>query len=161
MLKEAIDWYGVRETPGTKNEPAIMGWAKELRLSDYTADSIPWCGLFMAYIAKVSNKPIPKNPLWALNWRNFGTPVERPMLGDVMIKNRTGGGHVTLYVGEDSGYYHCLGGNQGDAVDISRFPKTLPDGQRWFFRRPKYFNQPDNVRTVKLAAKGGIIKSEA
>lgn len=34
------------------------------------------------------------------------------------------GGDVALYVGEDAGAYHCLGGNQSDKVCITRIAKS-------------------------------------
>lgn len=160
MLVEAISLYGVVEASGSADSPEIMRWAAEVGLSSaYGSDAVPWCGLFMAVVAKRAGKgwDIPKNPLWALNWRKFGTPMERPMLGDVCIKTRVGGGHVALYVGEDDEAYHLLGGNQSDQVCIRRFPKTIA----WAFRRPAYINQPANVRRVFLAPTGAISTKEA
>ena len=53
ILREALGTHGVRETAGARNTPEIMAWAKEVRFErDYTADSIPWCGLWMSVIAK-------------------------------------------------------------------------------------------------------------
>lgn len=160
MLTEMLRIFGTQEWPEEHNNPVIMRWAHELRLSEYVADRIPWCGLAMAIVAKRAHKVVPKDPLWALNWREFGVPVTAPMLGDVLVKNRSGGGHVTLYVGEDDTSYHCMGGNQDDEVNISRFSKTLPGGQSWYVRRPYYVNQPANVRPVHLSARGKLITSE-
>jgi len=151
MLVEALKLYGTKEQPGTGDNPEIMAWAKEVGLRNaYSADSVPWCGLFMAVVAKRAGKDVPKDPLWALNWRNFGTPVSRPMLGDVMAMSRNGGGHVTLYVFETDTHYYGLGGNQDDKVNITAFLKT----RDLYFRRPKYNVQPDNVRVIKLNAQG-------
>jgi uncharacterized protein (TIGR02594 family) len=155
MLVEMLRLHGTVETPGARDNPAILAWAKEVGLERvYTDDSIPWCGLAMAVVAKRAGKPVVKDPLWALNWRKFGVPVERPMLGDVIVKTRKGGGHVTLYVGEDSTAYHCLGANQSDQVNVARYLKT----DNWSFRRPIWsIAQPANVRVVKLAAGGAPI----
>ncbi len=151
MIVEAVKLYGLLEKPGPANNPVILAMAKEVGLDRvYTADSIAWCGLFMAVVAKRAGKDVPKDPLWALNWRKFGRKVDRPMLGDVLTKNRKGGGHVTLYVGEDATHYHCLGGNQSDSVNITRVAKT----ESWGFNRPLYNTQPANVRVVKLSASG-------
>lgn len=51
MLREALACYGVRETAGPGNTRDIMAWADEIAgdvRRVYTADSIPWCGLFVA-----------------------------------------------------------------------------------------------------------------
>ena len=45
---EAIKLIGTSEVPGIKNNPAIMGWAKELLIQDiYDNDDTAWCGLFV------------------------------------------------------------------------------------------------------------------
>ena len=158
MLHEALKLYGTLEAPGVEDSPTILAWAKELELErTYTADSIPWCGLFMAVIAKRAGKVPVVSPLWAANWLNFGVETKRAMLGDVLVFKRPGGGgHVALYVGEDSDNYHILGGNQADAVNIIRIKKERCIG----IRRPVYNVQPDNVRIIQLAAEGATSKNE-
>lgn len=150
MLVEMKKIFGTIEAPGTADNPTILAWAREVGLENvYRHDSIAWCGLAMAVVARRAGKVVPHDPLWALNWRNFGMPVDRPMLGDVMVKSRAGGGHVTLYIGEDGTNYHCMGGNQSDQINITRIPMR---GIDWAFRRPLYRQQPANVRIVKVAA---------
>lgn len=149
-VREAIRLYGVVETPGKANNQLIMSWAKEVGLRDtYSADSVPWCGLFLAVVAKRAGKDVPANPLWALNWRNFGEPVDKPQLGDVLIKTRKTAsgsiaGHVAIVIGEDDTHYHVIGGNQSDAVTIARISKK----DKLWFRRPRYTVQPVTVQTL-------------
>lgn len=157
MLVEALKLHGTKEVIGSGDNPTIIEWARETGLEKlYNHDSVAWCGLFMAVAAKRAGKDVPESPLWALSWRTFGRPVAHPMLGDVLVFTRAGGGHVAIYVGEDAACWHCLGGNQGDAVSFTRIPKTR---QHWA-RRPIYVNQPTNVRVVKLAASGQISAKE-
>lgn len=124
MLIEALKWYGTKEVEGNMDNPVILAWAAELGVRQYTKDSIAWCGLLIALIAKRANKLLPNAPLWARDWLNWGNPVYTPKLGDVLIFSRKNGGHVGLYVGEDVTHYHVLGGNQGDAVSIVRIDKN-------------------------------------
>lgn len=170
MLVAALALYGTLETPGAADNPVIIAWADEVAklfptpynnwaADFYNDDSIPHCGLGMAIAAARAGRKPPDKYLSALAWKAFGVPVDRPMLGDIMIKPRFSGGkqvggHVTMYVGEDATHYHGLGSNQSDAYNIARFKKT----DRWAFRRPAYINQPTNVRVVKVAA-GGAPKS--
>jgi uncharacterized protein (TIGR02594 family) len=157
MVVEALKLHGTLETAGSKDNPTILSWAKEVGLSKtYSHDSIPWCGLFMAVIAHRADKPLPHSPLWALDWADWGVGQKAPMLGDVLVFKREGGGHVTLYVGEDPTAYHCLGGNQSDMVCITRIAK----GRLYAARRPKYMKQPDNVRKIVLKANGGLSVNE-
>jgi uncharacterized protein (TIGR02594 family) len=158
ILVNARKLLGTSEVIGDKNNPVIMKWAKDLNLqSIYVADSVPWCGLFMAHVCKVSELEIPKMPLRAKEWLNFGTKQEHAMLGDVLIFSRTGGGHVGIYVGEDTNCFHVLGGNQGDRVSIVRIDKTRCIG----VRRTKWkISQPKNVRKLFLPDVGVISKNE-
>lgn len=158
MLVEALKLYGVTEKAGAADNPEILAWAKELGLRSYTSDSIPWCGLFMAIVAKRAGKPLPAVPLKALAWATWGTKSQHPALGDVLTFTRKGGGHVGLYVGEDDTHYHVLGGNQGDAVNIKRIEKTRMYDVRRFYKT----GTPANARPIKLsAATGEVSTSEA
>ncbi|WP_022824475.1 TIGR02594 family protein [Hymenobacter norwichensis] len=166
MIKEALAELGTVEKTGAANNPVILSWAKETGEKNvaqmYVADSIPWCGLFMALVAKRAEKKLVKDPLWALNWGTFGVFTKTAMLGDVLVFVRrtadgSRAGHVGLYVGEDDTAYHVLGGNQGDCVCVARMAKN----RLYAARRPAYNLQPDNVRVVKLAAAGSLSHNEA
>lgn len=157
MVEEATKEFGCIETPGAKNNPTIMAWAKETGLTNiYTADSVPWCGLFMAVVAKRADKPAVSSPLWALSWSKFGVEGGQPRLGDILTFTRKGGGHVGLYVGEDKGAYHVLGGNQSDAVSFTRIDKA----RLYRVRRPAYKVMPATAKPYVLAATGGLSENE-
>ncbi len=157
-LLKAVELYGVTETVGSKHNPVIMGWAKELGLEKvYTADSIPWCGLYAAIVIHRAVRPVVDQPLWALNWNNFGVRVTEPMLVDILTFTRKSGGHVGFYVGEDATAYHVLGGNQGNKVSVVRIlKKRLVQA-----RRPAYNSQPTNVRKIRLEPNGIISDNES
>jgi uncharacterized protein (TIGR02594 family) len=159
LLVEAVKLLGTKEVVGKVHNPVILGWAKEVGLSKvYTADEIPWCGLAVAYAAHKAGVTVVEKPLWALSWANYGTKVSEPMLGDILTFKRDGGGHVGIYVGEDKDCYHVLGGNQGNAMSVSRIVKS----RLYQARRTKWkVAQPANVRKVILDAKGAISKNEA
>jgi len=152
MLLEMLAIYGTREVIGPKNNPVIMGWAKETNTT-YPGDDVAWCGLAVSIAAKRAGWDYhPKgNALWARNWASWGTKQDVAMLGDVLVFPRGQGGHVALYVGEDETHYHILGGNQSDMVNIVRKAKTPLLAIR---RAPWKIAQPANVRVVKLSAKG-------
>lgn len=148
MIVHAVKLFGTIETPGPGNNPTIMAWAKETGLdaSGYSGDDVPWCGLFMAVVAKRAKKNPPSIPLRALAWVNFGMPSPSPSLGDVLVFERQGGGHVALYVGEDDTRFYCLGGNQDDAVTIAPKEKARLRA----CRRPSYRVKPDEVKPVRI-----------
>lgn len=157
-IKEGIKLLGTVETPGSKSNKIILDWAAEVGLSKaYSDDSIPWCGLFAAVVAKRAGKEIVENPLWARNWMNFGSAVGTPGLGDVLVFVRNGGGHVGFYIAEDDTAYHVLGGNQSDAVTITRISKIRCLGGR----RPFYMNRPVSVKPYIVKATGKLSENEA
>jgi uncharacterized protein (TIGR02594 family) len=159
VIDVALQLYGVVEVPGKVNAPEIMGWARELDLEDsYVADAVPWCGLFAAVVVKRAGWTPVDAPLWARNWRKFGQMSIEPGLGDVLVFQREGGGHVGFYVGEDKTAFHVLGGNQGDAVSIVRIAKNRMLGAR----RPIWrHSQPASVKPYHLVAAGGLSRNEA
>lgn len=160
LLVAALKMYGTQEVPGPIDNPVILGWAKELGLQHvYKHDEIPWCGLFVGTAVNRAGLEGTKAPLWAKDWLNWGMPVRYPMLGDIMVFERPGGGgHVGIYVGEDKEAFHILGGNQRDAVNITRLLRTRNIGVR---RTPWRVAQPANVRRIILSPGGALSQNEA
>lgn len=175
MLLEALRLYGTVEMRGPGDNPTIVAWADEVAKTQstpytrwaadwYNADSIAWCGLFMAVVAvrasqgRPERMPPPKY-LSAADWLNYGTkvPIEDAMLGDVLVFTRDGGGHVGICVGEDITAFHVLGGNQSDAVTITRIAKSRCSD----VRRPIYNVTPANVRKIRYGAAGPLSTNEA
>lgn len=162
-LVVALGLLGTLEVAGSGDSPTIMGWrdacnAAGVKIVGYSADSVPWCGLYMAFVMVVADRPVPEGPLWALNWGKFGEPGGQPELGDVLTFQRPGGGHVALYIGEDTqGHYHVLGGNQGDKVSIMRIEKSRMKA----CRQPPYMNKPASVRPFVVGANGTVSRNEA
>jgi len=159
MVREALRELGVAERAGAANNPVVMGWAKEVGADvarEYWADSVPWCGLFMAVIAKRAGKPVPAGPLWAMSWKKFGMQAAVPSLGDILVFRRESGGHVGLYVGEDDQAFHVLGGNQSDRVGFTRIARARMVAAR----RPVYRAAPSSARPFRLAATGALSTSE-
>jgi uncharacterized protein (TIGR02594 family) len=161
MLVEMLKIFGTLETPGAADNPVILGWADEVAAACptpynvwaakfYEHDSIAFCGLGMAVVAVRANpdKRPDRNPpdkyLSAASWASFGVEAEHAELGDVLVFQRPGGGHVSLYVGHDATTYHCLGANQSDTVNVTRIAK----GRCIAIRRPPYVVKPANVRPV-------------
>lgn len=97
---------------------------------------ISWCGAFVATCHRIANPDvaIPENPLGARNWGRFGRRVS-PCFGATMtfwrISPSSWQGHVGFYVGEDGTHFHVLGGNQSNAVTVSRVAKSRLLESRW------------------------------
>lgn len=166
-LRVALNLYGTLEAAGSRDNPQIMAWAKACReagidVKGYTADSVPWCGLFMAYVMleadRVAEAKAIGGTLWALNWSKFGEAGGQPELGDILTFTRNGGGHVGFYIGEDSAYYFVLGGNQSDRVNIMRLKK----GRMHACRQVPYNVKPASATVRILTGSGApVSRNEA
>lgn len=128
-LTEARRLLGTRETPGKASNPTIMDWASGLD-QWYPGDDVAWCGLFVAHCMAVGapDEPQDFNRLGAREWLKFGAPCA-PSVGAIAVFWRTHPtkswhGHVGFVVGGDRDTLHILGGNQSDAVTITRISKT-------------------------------------
>ena len=103
---------------------------------------IPWCGAFVATCFRQWDPLIklPKNPLGARNWNTFDVATG-PQLGACLVfwRGSPSGwqGHVGFYWGEDAACYHVLGGNQSNAVTITRIAKNRLLDARWPFHHPQ------------------------
>lgn len=158
MVKIGLDNLGTKEVTGVGNNATILSWAHELNISNtYNADSIPWCGLFIAMVVQRSGRVPVDKPLWARSWAQWGKRAQVAMLGDVLVFAREGGGHVGIYIAEDKDCYHVLGGNQSDAVTITRIKKIRCIA----VCRPAYNNQPASVKQYVVSATGAISANEA
>ena len=159
LLTTALKYYGLKEGPGSADNPTIMQWAHDFGITWYDHDSTAWCSLFLGEVAKESAwvPPGPNVLLAAVSWATWGIAVGSPKLGDILVFNRPGGHHVGLYVGEDAEAFHVLGGNTGDAVSIARLLKS----RLMAARRPNYDTIPDNVRKIILSSSGQLSHNEA
>lgn len=137
---------GTRETSGGADNPVILGWARYIGqrfpkmagyCANYNHDSIAWCGLTAAYCMARNGIEPPFGAgdtgkfLWAASWSSWGVKLDKPKLGCVMIFTRTGGNHVAFFEREEDGFYIVRGGNQSDAVNEARMPKSRFTAAVW------------------------------
>ncbi|WP_447951336.1 hypothetical protein [Chryseobacterium koreense] len=163
MIKEAvrIGKLNTNEIPGPQSNQEIMKLAEIAGVKDiYKSDETAWCAVAMCAICILTYKTLPFtgwDRLRAKSFLQFGVKAPVPMFGDVLVFTRSGGGHVGMYVGEDTSCYHVVGGNQSNQFNVIRIAKDrLTEA-----RRPKYINQPKSVKKVYLAATGMVSQNEA
>jgi len=135
-LKAARAHLGTREIPGpTHNNKLIslLNTASRWNGVIWRDDEMPWCGGFVAAcLVEVGIDPV-KIAARASSWAAWGANLRPDRLapGAILVFQRKGGGHVGFYVGEDARYYHVLGGNQGNAVNVTRLAKNRLSASRW------------------------------
>ncbi|WP_194094831.1 NlpC/P60 family protein [Marivivens aquimaris] len=155
QLKDGMPWMAeaarLRGLHEGRDLSSLRKWFSG-RIADIDPREIPWCGAFVAtaFKATTTEEP-PKGALGARQWLTFGKPV-KPQLGAVVVfwrGSRTGWqGHVGFYWGEDEEAFHILGGNQSDAVTVTRMSRARLLGARW----PSQYAAPNKI--IHLTADG-------
>jgi uncharacterized protein (TIGR02594 family) len=151
-LTEARKHIGLREIPGKRHNPKIVNWGISLG-AWWKDDETPWCGTFVAHCLRASDQPVPKEWYRARVWVDYGSLLRSSRLapGAILVFSRDGGGHVGFYVGEDPLYYHVLGGNQKNSVNVMMLAKSRCIATRWPKGVPVY-GAPVQIR-------GGVIST--
>lgn len=123
-IKEGKRYIGLREVKGRKHNITIVRWLKALR-AWWRDDETPWCGVYVAHCLRHAARPIPKHWYRAKAYADAGTRLYEPHYGCIGVMSRKGGGHVCFIVGRTKdGYLVGLGGNQGNAVNLRKFPPS-------------------------------------
>jgi uncharacterized protein (TIGR02594 family) len=155
---------GLTETPGSGDNPKILAMRDTIAktypdMASYCAlyqhDATPWCGLCVAYAMTMGGvRPVfgPTDTdrwMWARAWDDdvWGYPLSVPRPGCVVVMEREGGGHVTLYERTEGSNYVCRGGNQSDAVNVSSYPISKVVALMW----PKAEGPPPPAPRRELA----------
>jgi len=125
----ALGYYGMREIVGDKHNETILRMADTLNPAVgnfFTNDEYAWCAVFAGYVLKSCGFPIPASydAMRAKPYATVGQKQDTAMFGDILVLERTGGGHVCFYIAEDDKYFHVLGGNQKNMVCIVPIEKS-------------------------------------
>lgn len=150
-LAEAVRVKGLHEQ---RDRSALRSWFDRMFRIDPA--EIPWCGAFVATALRKWRPDLilPDNALGARNWARWGRDVS-PQLGAILVfwrGSRSGWqGHVAFYWGEDDAAFHVLGGNQSDAVTVTRIGKDRLLAARW---PPHLGNVPPTDKVIRLTPGG-------
>jgi uncharacterized protein (TIGR02594 family) len=131
-LEVAIKEIGVLEVPGPGDNPRVLEYHQTTTLKA-TDDSVAWCSSFVNWCMKQAGIEGTKSAA-ARSWLTWGEKLDSPRNGCVVVLRRGNSptnGHVAFYVGDGTSNIRLLGGNQGDQVKVSAFPKTMVLSYRW------------------------------
>ena len=136
ILEVAGGYIGETEISGAQDNPKIVAMFKKSGNAWVEDDETPWCAAFVgAVLHDLGVKGTMK--LNARSYLDWGTPVDEPKPGDVVVfwRGKKDGwqGHVAFFVRyDDKGRIVVIGGNQGDAVSLKPYAVSRLLG----FRRP-------------------------
>lgn len=124
----------IKELAGKDDHPFIQWCLSLCGFGSNEHDETPWCSAFVNVICWMLRVPRSKSAL-ARSWLLIGKPITLAQAEpgyDVVVIKRAGDesgpdvinapGHVGFFAGRESGEVIMLGGNQGDAVSLARFP---------------------------------------
>ncbi|MCB4767962.1 TIGR02594 family protein [Ancylobacter sp. Lp-2] len=137
-IEEARRHLGLREIKGPTHAPAILRMLEALD-APFRDDEAAWCGTFAGWCiaAGLPHETLPPAPWGSINWLKFGIELKTPAYGCVAVfwhgAPSSWQGHVGFLVGQDRSAWHVLGGNQSDAVTVTRLARSRlrPGGLRW------------------------------
>lgn len=133
-LEWAFGEVGVRRTNKAPGNPRIIEYWKLFKMSGIKNERTPWCsgfvgaalessGISTASPASTYKMRTKDSSKYWLVWHG-GCKLAQPAYGCIAVMERQGGGHVGFVVGRtEDGDLILLGGNQGSAVSIAKFPR--------------------------------------
>jgi uncharacterized protein (TIGR02594 family) len=149
-LKGAYKYLGLKEIPGSRDNPQIVAWWQDIGAGWFDDDETPWCGAFVGGTlleAEIDILPGAKAPR-ARAWEKWGQKLDGPAIGAVVTFSRRSGGpgagHVAFVLGQKGGRIVCLGGNQSNAVTVANFATSRITSYRW----PSSVPTPTTVSSV-------------
>lgn len=168
LVSAGLQYLGVKEIPGFKNNPIIMDWASGLGISKiYKNDDMAWCGLAIAHLLRITGKPQvdvkgdPYNYLRALYYKNWGytVPIDEIQCGDLVGLIRDGGGHIGVAIAWSKGKesIFLMGGNQRNEFNISEFKRDRIS----FARRYYAIAPPESAKQYFIDSTGKYSTNEA
>jgi uncharacterized protein (TIGR02594 family) len=130
----ATSYIGTTEGPGPADNPAIMEMYASVGHDWVEHDSVAWCAAFVGHCLEQAGIRSTRQ-LTARSYLDWGIPVEMAdaQQGDIGIIPRGSSswqGHVFFIDRIEGAWVWGLGGNQSDAVNIKRYPKSKLLGVR-------------------------------
>ena len=130
-VKIAYNELGVREIPGPQENPHIVKYFSVIGAKpNYRDDIDDWASAFVEWSLNQVEIYGPKSDE-PFAWLEWGKELDKPVIGCIVVMSFSGLHHVGFYFGEDADFVHVLGGNEDDAVNIFRYPKSSVYGYRW------------------------------
>lgn len=130
----ARSYLGTTEGPGIEDNPAILEMYASIGQDWVEHDDVAWCAAFVGHCLERAGIKSTRR-LTARSYLAWGIPVETSdaQPGDIGIIARGSAswqGHVFFIDRIEGNWVWALGGNQGDAVSIKRYPVSKLLGVR-------------------------------
>jgi uncharacterized protein (TIGR02594 family) len=148
ILAAARGYVGTRETGSGRGVLEQLFSEANIHLDP---EKLAWCAAFVNAILSQKGLPESASPTMAKSFLNYGSAVDKPEPGDIVIlKGGAGHDHVGFFVGNAGpNRINVLGGNQGNAVGTESFATSDVLG----FRRAPSLGEvaTDQAKQAQLA----------
>lgn len=132
-LEQAWREFGEAEVSGVASNPRILALYRDAGHPSVTNDEVAWCAAFLGACLERAGLRGTQS-LMARSYATWGRELAEPAVGAIAVLSRTADpalGHVGFLVGSSDDALYVLGGNQADAVSVSRFPRARLVTLRW------------------------------
>lgn len=132
-LTKARELVGLKEIVGSQHERKILDFFAEAGHPEIHDDETAWCAAFANAMLRRAGYA-GTGALNARSFLNWGTKLSQPKLGCIVVFKRGNSswqGHVAFFIADRGSTVEVLGGNQGNAVSITRMSKADVLGYRW------------------------------
>jgi uncharacterized protein (TIGR02594 family) len=134
VYASALKEVGQREIVGSKHNVRIIEYHNSTTLKAKT-DEVSWCASFVNWCMK-QNAVKGTQSAAARSFLQWGKATSTPQQGDIVVfwrGSKSGWqGHVGFYVSQTATHIKVLGGNQGNAVNMTNYPKSQLLGFRTY-----------------------------
>ncbi len=132
-LREAWREFGQAERPGARANPRIVALFRDAGHPKVARDEVAWCAAYVGACLERAGIPSTRS-LMARSYLSWGERLTEPRVGAVAVFSRGRSvalGHVGFWLGEAGSDVVLLGGNQGNAVSVVRYPRSRLLDLRW------------------------------
>jgi uncharacterized protein (TIGR02594 family) len=132
-LTWALGQLGVKEVPGARDNPVIVGYHAETAAGP-APDELAWCSSFVNAAMKAAGLRGTRNKA-ASSWLRWGLPSVLRIGGVAFFgqsdPDAKGTGHVFIVFAWDEQWVWGVGGNQQNQVSVARRPRSALEACRW------------------------------
>lgn len=123
----------IKEVPGTEASGRIISYHNHTTLKA-TSDEVAWCSAAMCCCFDELGLASTRSAA-ARSWLGYGVKLKAFKLGAIAVFERgpteSLAGHVAIALSEDNNLVQVIGGNQGNAISIAKFPKSKLIAYMW------------------------------
>ncbi len=123
----ALAYLGEREGAAALDNPVILEMYASVGHPEVRSDDVAWCAAFVGHCIELVGLQSTRS-LAARSYLDWGVEVEPDDAreGDIVVfwrgSRSSWQGHVAFFIRRLGNQIEVLGGNQGDAVSIARYP---------------------------------------